>query len=290
MSQINDDKIADFLVSTESAAALLVSQKGKLDYKVVPLPGVVRAASLATGDFNGDGVTDCLIGGRFVQGYHIGFQDKAGNFKTVPFKGVTKNYLDLQLVDVNGDGKADLVTAAGEIFLRQADGKLPDAPSLTLNNPFGAWTFLGIGDFKGDGRPDVVLLGKGDKRSEAAVFYNTGDTKQPFPREPSVRFDLGFDNLLRDGPTVGDWNGDGIADLVVANEQGKEAVVFLGGKAGLSAKNTSRVKLDYRIHYDTRLGVGDFAGSGHLDLAGFGHSETGAPGVYVWLQPSGSKK
>jgi glyoxylase-like metal-dependent hydrolase (beta-lactamase superfamily II) len=291
MAQINDDGIADFLVTSESAAVLLVSKKGKLDYHVVPLVGVQRGAALAVGDFNGDGRTDCLIGQRFVNGYTLALHDKDGRFKTVAAKGITKTYLDLQLVDVNGDGKADLVTAAGEIFLRQPDGKLPDAASLTLKHPFGAWTFLGVGDFNGDGRPDIVLLGKDEKRARAAVFNNTGDARQPFAPEPSVVFELSFDNLLRDGPTVGDWNGDGIADLVVSNEQGKEAVIFLGAKGeGLNPKNTARVKLDYRIHYDTKLGLGEFGGKGRLGLAGFGHSETGAPGVYVWLQSASDAK
>jgi glyoxylase-like metal-dependent hydrolase (beta-lactamase superfamily II) len=286
MAQINDDGIADFLVSSDPGAALLISQKGKLDYRVVPLPAIVRAASLATGDFNGDGRTDCLIGQRFVNGYTLAYQDADGNFKTATGKGVTRSYLDMQLVDVNNDGRADLITAAGEVFLRRPNGTLPDGASLTLKHPFGTWTFLGVGDFNADGRPDVVLLGKDEKRARAAVFYNSGDARAPFAAEPSVVFELGFDNLLRDGPTVGDWNGDGIADLVVSNEQGKEAVIFLGSKGdGLSPKNTSRVTLDYRIHYDTRLAIGDFTGSGRLDLAGFGHSETGAPGVYIWLHP-----
>jgi hypothetical protein len=285
MAEISGDGIADFLVSSESAAALLVSEKGKLAYRVVPLPGVQRAASLAVDDFNGDGRTDCLVGQRFVGGYTLAYQDAAGNFKTAAGKGITRTYLDLQLVDVNDDGKADLVTAAGEIFLRRPDGTLPDTASLALNHPFGAWTFLAVGDFNGDGRPDIVLLGKDDKRARAAVFYNRGDPKQPFALEPSSVFELGFDNLLRDGPTVADWNGDGIADLVVSNEQGKEAVVFLGSKGnGLNPTNTSRVTLDYRIHYDTRLGVGNFGAAGNMDLAGFGHSETGAPGVYIWLR------
>ena len=62
--------------------------------------------------------------------------------------------------------------------------------------------------------------------------------------------------------------------------------MFLGSKGtGLSPKNTARVKLDYRIHYDTQLGLGDFSATGRTDLAGFGHSETGAPGIYIWLQP-----
>jgi hypothetical protein len=37
--------------------------------------------------------------------------------------------------------------------------------------------------------------------------------------------------------------------------------------------------------FDTKLGLGNFAAKGRVDLAGFGHSETGAPGVYIWVKP-----
>ena len=40
----------------------------------------------------------------------------------------------------------------------------------------------------------------------AAVFTNTGDREKPFATEPTAVFDLGLEGLLRDGPTVGDWN------------------------------------------------------------------------------------
>jgi len=41
-------------------------------------------------------------------------------------------YADFRVVDVNGDGRADLVTAYGEVYLRTADGKLPAEPTQKL--------------------------------------------------------------------------------------------------------------------------------------------------------------
>jgi hypothetical protein len=90
---------------------------------------------------------------------------------------------------------------------------------------------------------------------------------------------------LRDGPTVADWNADGIPDLILC-AQGKPGACILTGSVqdGLSAQRIVTIPLDYEPHYDTRLGVADFNGDGQPDLAGFGPSAVGAMGVYIWLQ------
>jgi hypothetical protein len=95
--------------------------------------------------------------------------------------------------------------------------------------------------------------------------------------------------LVRDTPVVADWNGDGIDDLVVAHGQSDEVLVFLGDKAGLSKDRMRRISLEYRVHYEHGVYVGDFNGDGKPDLAVFGYTNTGVgaggpPAVYIWLQ------
>jgi hypothetical protein len=67
-------------------------------------------------------------------------------------------------------------------------------------------------------------------------------------------------------------------------------LVLLGGRVGLDAKRSETIKLDYRVHYETGLFVGDFNGDGRLDLAVFGYTLTGVgwngpPAAYIWVQP-----
>ena len=63
--RLSGGKVADFFVASESQAVLLLAQQAnQLKYKTVPLQ-VTRGSQVATGDFNGDGRTDLLIGSRF---------------------------------------------------------------------------------------------------------------------------------------------------------------------------------------------------------------------------------
>ena len=78
-------------------------------------------------------------------------------------------------------------------------------------------------------------------------------------------------------------------ELVVAHGQSDDVLVFVGDKSGLSKDRVRRIKLDYRVHYEHGVYVGDFNGDGKLDLAVFGYTNTGVGArgplaVYIWLQ------
>jgi hypothetical protein len=165
------------------------------------------------------------------------------------------------------------------------------------------WTFQAVADFNGDGRPDVVLLTYGMAgRTTARVFYNKGKAGKPFAEKPDAVLRLGLAKdgksahpLLRDSPVVCDWDGDGIPDLVVGKGQSDEVLILLGGRGGLDVKRSRTVTLDYRVHYETGLYVGDFNGDGRPDLAAFGYTLTGVgwngpTAAYIWLQPAKGNK
>jgi hypothetical protein len=208
----------------------------------------------------------------------------------------------VQALDLNGDGREDLVTSYGQVYLRGADGKLPAEPSLRMEVEKGDWSFLAVGDFNGDGRPDVALLSYGmHGRTVARLYYNRGEAARPFVQRPDAVLPLGPStkkaaaSLLRDAPAVADWNGDGIADLVVGRGQSDEVLILLGGRDGLAAGRCETVRFDYRVHYETGLYAGDFNGDGLPDLAAFGYTLTGVgwtgpPAAYLWLQPARKAK
>ena len=161
---------------------------------------------------------------------------------------VRSPYADVKLVDVNRDRRDDLVASSGHIYLRREDGTFPAQPRLLLPVPeANDWTFLAVGDFNADTRPDVALLSYGMRQSRAALYYHTNDPGTPF--DPAVRTMLDLDGatpprdrrpLLRDTPPVADWDGDGVDDLIVGRGQDNHVRVLRGGRDGLAMTRVAR--------------------------------------------------
>jgi metallo-beta-lactamase class B len=232
-----------------------------------------------------------LVARRFGGFFRLDFvKDKGALRKFVP--EIDGPYADFR---VFGN---DLLTSYGQLY-RRAGGTFPKAPARQWPRAKD-WTFLAVGDFNGDGKPDAAFLNYGmDQATSARVFYGRSRTRLTFgDREDAVlplsalltsaKKNQTFP-LVRDTPVVADWNGDGVDDLVVAHGQSDEVLVFLGGKGGLSKERVRRISLEYRAHYEHGVYVADFNGDGKADLAVFGYTNTGVgaggpPAVYVWLQ------
>jgi hypothetical protein len=259
-----------------------------------------EANQVRLGDPDANGRRPILVGPRFGP-FQIA-RRRDGRFIPEPLvPEVRSPYADLRLVDINGDGRSDLVTSSGRIFPRREDGSFSNEPSLSLSPfPKDDWSFLGMGDFNADGRPDVVLLDYAEERVEAAVYYHTGRDRAPYAAQPSSRIDLGGKAadrhpLLRDSPVVADWDGDGVDDLIVGKGQDRRILVLRGGREGLDLSRSLTIPLDYRLHYETGLYVGDFDGDRRPDIAAFGDTNTGVgaggpPSVYLWIRADEPRK
>jgi metallo-beta-lactamase class B len=232
-----------------------------------------------------------LVARRFGGFYRLDLvNDKATLRKSVP--EIDGPYADFR---VFGN---DLLTSYGQLY-RRVDGSFPKVPTRQLPRTKD-WTFLAVGDFNGDGKPDAAFLNYGmDQSASARIFYGQSQKTLTFGDKEDAVLPLGAlltsvkknqrFSLVRDTPVVADWNGDGIDDLVVAHGQSDEVLVFLGDKNGLSKDRVRRIALEYRVHHEHGVYVGDFNGDGKADLAVFGYTNTGVgsggpPAVYVWLQ------
>jgi len=117
-------------------------------------------------------------------------------------------------------------------------------------------TSMAVGDFDGDGNPDLVVTVANDINN-IYVLLGTGDGSFKVPRA--------YASPSATGVVVGDFNGDGIPDLAVANpEAGSIRVSILLG----NGDGTFQAPVGYNAGSDPAyLAVGDFNGDGKMDLA-----------------------
>src|SRR6266704_3113392 len=244
VADVNSDGKPDAVVtdncvtSTCDAGAvgvLLGNGDGTFQAAVNYTSGGLSPSSVVVGDVNGDGKPDLLVGNIYMGngnysrgsvGLLLGNGD--GTFLgPVSFDSGGEYAYGVAAGDINGDGKLDLFVAnfcadstcasgGVAVFLGKGDGSFQ--PVVTYGSGGLDSYSVAVGDVNEDGKPDLlvanyysadgnyysngtvgVLLGNGDGTFQAAVSYGSGGS----------------------GPVslaVGDVNGDGKPDLLVANQ------------------------------------------------------------------------
>src|SRR5437764_464971 len=126
--------------------------------------------------------------------------------------------------DLNGDGKLDLVVTGAKgltaVLLGDGKGGFKPAPGSPLNQGGGE---LALGDVNGDGKPDIIT--PSSKPGERAVTVLLGDGKGGFAPAPGSPFATAGQAYF---VALGDMNGDGKPDLVVAHNDDGQVTVLLG--------------------------------------------------------------
>jgi hypothetical protein len=170
------------------------------------------------------------------------------------------------VADLNGDFKPDLVvcnfgSSTVSVLLGNSDGTFQAAFSYSTTAPLA----LAVADFNGDGIPDLAVTNLSD-RSTVSSFLGKGDGT-------FLTAAGGFVTGIKTGSVaVGDFNGDGIPDLIAAsggsgghatNSGDGDMAVLLGNGDGT---------FQVAVHYAAGAGpssvnVADFNGDGIPDVA-----------------------
>jgi flagellin-like hook-associated protein FlgL len=214
--------------------------------------------SMIAADFTGDGKLDLVGVAAGNNTVNIWKGNGDGTFVT-PHSAPTllnSGGLKINAVDVNGDGKLDLII-----------GDLSDSTvAITLGNGNGTFNTrstvrvgsnperVTVADVNGDGKIDIVsadansntlsiLLGNGNGTFLARTTTATGT----YPQDVQAA----------------DFNGDGKLDLVVSDSNGNTISLFLGNGNG-----TFKVRTTVATGtYPDSMVVADFNGDGKLDIA-----------------------
>jgi hypothetical protein len=226
-----------FLMSlTLLLATVCVTAQDFLSAKLIsPSELPVGAGILASGDLNGDGISDVVysippvsIPGPTSMGVAFGSPTglhPAGVYSQAPRSVV--------IADVNGDGKPDIVgglnvgpTAEVVVYLNRGDGTFtgPVTSPVVTNNSDWPSVSIGVGDFNGDAKPDVMLTDQNGN-----FFYARGNGDGTFAL--ASQFQQRAIDAYRIADVV-DLNRDGKLDLVVAELYGATVSVLLGNGDG----------------------------------------------------------
>ncbi|MGA7343548.1 MAG: VCBS repeat-containing protein [Terracidiphilus sp.] len=271
VADFNSDGIADIALSLPDADQVQVLM-GKGDGSFSALPPITIAGSyvysVATGDLNGDGKPDLIAASCATASVFILLGNGDGTFTQRSNPGVGGCPSSVAVCDFNGDGIPDLAVALNTgatgvpstvtILIGNGDGTFtqkPESPA-TGDNPI----FIVTGDFNGDGILDLAVANTYVDTNEPGtitVLLGNGDgTFTPAAESPVVRF-------LPYSVVVGDFNGDGKADLAASNAGSDTVTVLLGkGDGTFTVAASPQVGATPNV-----AAAGDFNGDGLSDLA-----------------------
>lgn len=166
----------------------------------------------------------------------------------------------VKIVDLNGDGRSDMVTVnefddSVSVLLGAGDGSFGPAAKFPVGQ--GPCS-VAVGDFDGDGVPDLATVDSGVATVGNTVSILIGDGKGGF--SAATPYIVGMSPR---GIVAGDFNKDGVLDLATANWGTNNVSVLIGKGDG-----SFMPAVDYPVGANPRaIAIGDLNGDGNPDLA-----------------------
>lgn len=292
VGDVNKDGIPDLLVTDvnpDEPGVFVYIGKGDGTFKKRQNLGGLFNGAL--GDLNGDGCLDAVtVDGFGIADVLLGncdgtFQVLQPNFEF----GEGEAGYGMALVDVNGDGKLDLVTSGIALFGTGGPfgGQYGGLLSVQFGDGAGAFSRprvyrgfsgmfgLALADLNGDGHPDIVAASQ--DTDSASVFLNNGAGGFGGPQGTYVGWNEGGNTNppggVANAPTAvfaGDLDADGRQDLLFTDfgqffDLPLSLASSLNDSAGNFLPDFKSPALDGTFQFFGNLVLGNFRNTGLLD-------------------------
>ncbi|WP_234571522.1 FG-GAP-like repeat-containing protein [Rhodohalobacter sp. 614A] len=286
--------------AASSATSGLVAQ-------VKEIPGIHSTTGpIAAADYTGDGFVDLFIGGRFKPGQYpvdadsrlfrnnrTGFDLDAQNSERLTGVGLVTDAL---FVDMNGNGRQDLLISTEwgtlKLFENRGGRFIEVTNQVGLNTYKGWWNGIAVGDFTGNGLPDIVALNIGlnssyqlrgnravrmyyddfnwDRRLDILETYYSEEENAYVPRRKLHQFES-VPTILSNVRSHAQFSEATIEEIFAQSFERVpfkeintlEHVVFINTGTGFEAKP---LPTEAQFSMGFYAGVSDFDNDGHEDL------------------------
>ena len=272
---LNGDGILDLTGPGANGAAVMLGNADGTFRARVDFPTGGQTQDLAAGDFNSDGRQDLAVS-IFTEQTSLSLLTGNGDGTfNAPLNFPNTTGSDSPVIvatDVNNDTRLDLLIAHSFACFTPPCVSSDDL-TIMLGNGNGTFQSsqmdvgigmaeIAVGDFNRDGFKDLAIAG-----SSARLYLLRGNGDGTFVQQPTLQL-ITENTFGRDGTDVdvGDFNRDGIQDLVVAVAlNGSNTVILIGNGDGTFRAPHVITEPNIRIpHYQA---VADYNGDGSQDLA-----------------------
>jgi len=244
-------------------------------------PAFTGGVNVATGDVNGDGFDDVVIGTGIGGGPRVAVYSGATKAVIADFftyESVFRGGVNVTVADVNGDGFGDILNGSGEgggprvriingdLLTNSGDQNAVIADFFAFEDTVRSGVNVSGGDVNGDGFADV-LAGAGIGGGPRATLFDGKTIGTAGDRPASIQNFFAYDSATRSGVqiAIGDITGDGRAEIITGTG--------LGGGPNVRAFNgTTLAQVQNFFAYDSstrggvRVAAKDLNGDGVDDI------------------------